>query len=80
MSYTFVQTAILKNTVIDLPESYRQLLISGCLFALSNRGKYKDADIFKLNKETFEREHASLKIQYNNLEVEYVSREPQYKY
>ena len=41
---------------------------------------FKDDDIFKLNKETFEREHASLKIQYNNLEVEYVSREPQYKY
>jgi hypothetical protein len=80
MNYSFVESAIIDSTVIDLPESYRQLLISGCLFSLSNRGKYKDDDIFKLNKEIFEREHSSLRVQYDNLEVEYVSREPQYKY
>ena len=80
MNYSFIESAIVDSTVIDLPESYRQMLISGCLFSLANRGKYKDPDVFAVNKEIFEKEHFSLKSQYDNLEVEYVTREPQYKY
>ena len=80
MSYSFVESTIIDSTVIDLPESYRQMLISGCLLALTNRGQYKDPDVFAVNKEIFELEHSSLKFQYDNLEVEYVTMEPQYKY
>ena len=80
MSYSFVESAVTTGTSIDLPESYRQMLISGCLFALTNRGKYKDEDVFAVNKEIFEREYVSLRDQYENLEVEYVSYAPKYKY
>ena len=80
MSYSFVDLAIIDSTVIDLPESYRQMLISGCIMALTSRGSYKDPDVFEINKEIFEREYTELKVQYHNLEVEYVTMEPQYKY
>ena len=79
-SYSFVAAAITSSSAIDLPESYRQMLISGVLFALTSRSKYKDPDVFKVNKEIFEREHRSLKGQYENLEVEYVTRDSIYKY
>ena len=80
MSYSFVEHTVSGGTTIDLPESYRQMLISGVLFALTSRSKYKDPDVFKVNKEIFEREHASLKNQYENLEVEYVTYNAVYKY
>ena len=48
--------------------------------ALTSRGSYKDPDVFAVNKELFEREYTELKVQYHNLEVEYVTMEPQYKY
>jgi len=80
MNYSYVGIAISDSTVIDLPESYRQMLISGCLFALTSRGKYKDEDVFAVNKEIFEREQVALRNQYDNLEVEYVSYESKYKY
>ena len=79
-SFSFVDTVLTEQAEVDLPESYRQLLISGTLYALASRGKYKDEDIFTVNKEIFEREHLSLTRQYDNLEVEYVSYEPKYKY
>lgn len=78
-SYSFVETTITTETVIDLPESYRQLLISGCLTALASRGKYKDPDIYTVNKEIFDREFVSLQNQYHNLETKTVY-EPKYKY
>jgi len=80
MSYSFVEENVSSGTSIDLPESYRQMLISGALFSLTSREKYKDPDVFSVNKEIFEREHASLKNQYENLEVEYVSYDATYKY
>ena len=80
MNYSYVGIAISDSTVIDLPESYRQMLISGCLFALTSRGKYKDEAVFAVNKEIFEREQVALRNQYDNLEVEYVSYESKYKY
>ena len=80
MNYSFIETAISDSTVIDLPESYRQMLISGCLFALTSRGKYKDESVFAVNKEIFEREQIALRSQYENLEVEYISYESKYKY
>ena len=80
MSYSYVGIAISDSTVIDLPESYRQMLISGCLFALTSRGKYNDEAVFEVNKEIFEREQVALKHQYDNLEVEYISYESKYKY
>ena len=79
-SYSFIESVVTKNTVIDLPESYRQMLISGVLIALTNREPHKDPDIFAVNKEIFEREYVSLKEQYINLEVEYVQYEQTYKY
>ena len=79
-SYPYVSSVLSDQAEVDLPESYRQLLISGTLLALASRGKYKDEDIFAVNKEIFEREYVSLKLQYENLEVEYTSYEPKYKY
>tara|TARA_Y100000310_G_scaffold227629_1_gene229916 strand:+ start:109 stop:855 length:747 start_codon:yes stop_codon:yes gene_type:complete len=80
MSYSFVQSNVEEGTNIDLPEAYRQMLVSGTLFALTNRGKYKDPDVFAVNKEIFEREHESLRRQYINLEAEYVRHNMIYKY
>jgi len=68
-SFSYVDATLTSQAQVDLPESYRQLLISGALLALSSRGKYKDEDIFKINKEVFEREFVSLRHQYENLEV-----------
>lgn len=79
-SYTFLDNVVGKDAIIDLPESYRQLLISGVLYALTSRPKYKDPDIFAVNKEIFEMELFSLKEQYANLEATYMSRDMTYKY
>ena len=67
-SFSYVDSVLVDQAEIDLPESYRQLLVSGSLVALSSRGKYKDPDIFEVNKDIFEREYASLRQQYENLE------------
>ena len=79
-SYTFLDNVVGKDAIIDLPESYRQLLISGVLYALTSRPKYKDPDIFAVNKEIFDMELFSLKEQYANLEATYMSRDMTYKY
>ena len=79
-SYSFIENVVGKDAIIDLPESYRQLLISGVLYALTSRPKYKDPDIFAVNKEIFDREMVSLKFQYTNLEATYMSRDMTYKY
>lgn len=79
-SYSYVTPAIAEASLIDLPESFRQLLISGTIYALTSRPKYKDEDIFNLNKETYEREYKSLKFQYDDLEASYTEREFGYKY
>ena len=79
-TYTFVDNVINEDTTIDLPESYRQLLISGSLFALTSRPKYKDPDIFALHKEIFDKELISLRAQYANLEATYTTRDMTYKY
>ena len=79
-TYTFLDSVINEDTTIDLPESYRQLLISGTLFALTSRPKYKDEDIFGLHKEIFDKELISLRAQYANLEATYTTRDMTYKY
>ena len=79
-SYSFIENVVGKDAIIDLPESYRQLLISGVLYALTSRPKYKDPDIFAVNKEIFDSEMVSLKFQYTNLEATYMSRDMTYKY
>ena len=79
-SYTFLSNVVDKEAIIDLPESYRQLLISGVLYSLTARPKYKDPDIFAVNKEIFDMELISLKNQYANLEATYMSRDMTYKY
>ena len=79
-SYSFLDNVVGKDAIIDLPESYRQLLISGVLYNLTARPKYKDADIFKVNKEIFDMELFSLQRQYANLEATYMSRDVTYKY
>ena len=68
-SFTYVDSTLTDQAEIDLPESYRQLLISGSLLSLTSRGKYKDETVFKMNKEVFEREYVSLKHQYEDLET-----------
>jgi len=78
-NYSFLESVVIDSTVIDLPESYRQLLISGALYALSSRQKFKDEDLFKLHKETFDRELSALKRQYYNLEVD-TNYDPIYNY
>ena len=79
-SYSFLDNVVGKDAIIDLPESYRQLLISGVLYNLTARPKYKDPDIFKVNKEIFDMELFSLQRQYANLEATYMSRDVTYKY
>ena len=69
-----------EDQIIDVPETYRQLLISGVLLGLTSRPKYKDQDLFTYNKEIFEREYINLKVQYDNLEPSYESRDMTYKY
>ena len=78
--YSFVDQVLDKDQIIDVPETYRQLLISGVVIALTSRPKYKDVDIFNVNKEIFEREYINLRAQYNNLEPSYESRDMTYKY
>jgi hypothetical protein len=78
--YSFVNNIINKDEIIDVPESYRQLLISGVLIGLTSRPKYKDQDLFTYNKEIFEKEYINLKVQYDNLEPSYESRDMTYKY
>jgi hypothetical protein len=79
-TYSFIDNVIDKDAIIDLPESYRQLLISGALFSLTSRPKYKDPDIFALHKETFDKELVALRAQYVNLEASYTTRDMTYKY
>ena len=78
--YSFVDNVVNKDAIIDLPENFRQLLISGALYSLTSRPKYFDENIFNLNKETYERELQSLKFNYANLEATYTSRDLTYKY
>lgn len=68
-SFSYVDTVLTDQSEVDLPESYRQLLVSGVLLSLTSRGKFKDELVLKLNKEMFEREYISLSNQYENLEV-----------
>mgnify|MGYP003638438541 FL=1 len=79
-SFSFLDNVVGKDAIIDLPESYRQLLISGVLYSLTARPKFKDPDIFAVNKEIFDMELFSLKNQYANLEPTYMSRDMTYKY
>jgi len=79
-SYSFIDNVIDEDAIIDLPESYRQLLISGTLFSLTGRPKYKDADLFVIHKEIFDKELNSLRVQYMNLEATYTTRDVTYKY
>ena len=79
-TYSFISNVIDENAIIDLPESYRQLLISGALFSLTSRPKYKDPDIFALHKETYDKELVALRAQYVNLEASYTTRDMTYKY
>jgi len=79
-TYSFIDNVIDEDAIIDLPESYRQLLISGALYSLTSRPKYKDPDIFALHKETFEKELVALRAQYVNLEASYTTRDMTYKY
>ena len=78
--YSFVDQVIDDAAIIDVPENYRQLLISGVLYNLTARPKYKDENIFAVNKQTFESEFQSLRSSYYNLESTYESRETTYKY
>ena len=78
--YSFVDQVIDEEAIIDVPENYRQLLISGVLYNLTARPKYKDENIFAVNKQTFESEFQSLKFSYHNLESSYESRDTTYKY
>ena len=78
--YSFVDQVIDENQIIDVPENYRQLIISGVLYNLTARPKYKDENIFAVNKQTFESEFQSLKFSYYNLESSYEGRDITYKY
>ena len=78
--YTFVDNVVNKDAIVDLPENYRQLLISGVLYALTSRPKYREENVFSINKEIFERELSSLRISYANLEATYTKRDVTYKY
>ena len=71
-TYSFVNIAVSgvefgKETPVDLPEAYRQLLISGVVMALTLRPKYKDANLYMHNKEIFEKEYTELKDRYDYL-------------
>ena len=78
--YSFVEQVVDENAIIDVPENYRQLLISGVLYNLTARPKYRDENLFAVNKQTFESEFQTLKFSYHNLESTYESRETTYKY
>ena len=73
-NYSFVNIALggdkfANQTTVDLPEAYRQLLISGVVMALTLRPKFKDPDLYAHNKEIFEKEYIELKDRYNYLET-----------
>ena len=73
-NYSFVNIAVggdefANQTTVDLPEAYRQLLISGVVMALTLRPKFKDPDLYGHNKEIFEKEYIELKERYNYLET-----------
>ena len=55
------------DSPVDLPESYRQLLISGVVMALTLRPKFKDPDLYVHNKEIFDKEYTELKERYEYL-------------
>ena len=78
--YSFVDQVVGENAIIDVPENYRQLLISGVLYNLTARPKYRDENLFAINKQTFESEFQSLKFSYHNLESTYETRYVTYKY
>ena len=78
--YSFVDQVVDDQAIIDVPENYRQLLISGVLYNLTARPKYRDENLFAVNKQTFESEFQTLKFSYHNLESTYESRETTYKY
>jgi hypothetical protein len=79
-SYSFIENVVGKDAIIDLPESYRQLLISGVLYSMTSRPRWKDQDVRDVNKEIFDMELFSLHNQYANLEATYASRDVIYKY
>jgi hypothetical protein len=73
-NYSFVNIAVggdkyANMTTVDLPEAYRQLLISGVVMALTLRPKFKDPDLYVHNKTIFEKEYIELKDRYNYLET-----------
>ena len=73
-NYSFVNIAIGGNqfanqTTVDLPEAYRQLLISGVVMALTLRPKFKDPDLYVHNKAIFDKEYIELKERYTYLET-----------
>ena len=73
-NYSFVNIAVggdkfANQTTVDLPEAYRQLLISGVVMALTLRPKFKDPDLYVHNKTIFEKEYIELKDRYNYLET-----------
>ena len=73
-NYSFVNIALggdkfANQTTVDLPEAYRQLLISGVVMALTLRPKFKDPDLYVHNKTIFEKEYIELKDRYNYLET-----------
>lgn len=70
----------IEDATVNIPTFYQQMLISGVLINLSIRQKYKDIDLYKHNKEIFERELVQLKRNYDNLVPTYLEREPTYKY
>ena len=78
--YSYVDSVVDDQAIIDVPENYRQLIISGVLYNLTARPKYRDENIFAINKQTFESEFQSLKFSYANLESSYEKRDMTYKY
>ena len=73
-NYSFVNIAVggdkfANQTTVDLPEAYRQLLISGVVMALTLRPKFKDPDLYTHNKEIFDKEYVELKDRYTYLET-----------
>ena len=73
-NYSFVNIAVggdkyANMTTVDLPEAYRQLLISGVVMALTLRPKFKDPDLYAHNKEIFDKEYVELKDRYTYLET-----------
>ena len=73
-NYSFVNIAIggdkfANDTTVDLPEAYRQLLISGVVMALTLRPKFKDPDLYAHNKGIFDKEYIELKDRYTYLET-----------